>query len=128
MPVRYGIDRLEAYSTSRRLTAMTHPLLRLFNHWLFGDRVRVSCTEGQWFRLEVGQRLIAGERLLVVVTKEVISKNEKMGVHYGLVDYCAIPQDMKPLRADPVLLDSSSQMNLENRDGCLCMECFSENG
>ena len=107
---------------------MTHPLLRLFNHWLFGDRVRVSCTEGQWFRLEVGQRLIAGDRLLVVATKEMVSKNGRIGVLYGLVDYCAISQDMKPLATAPVLMDSLSQMNLENRDGCLCMECFSENG
>ena len=107
---------------------MTHPLLRLFNHWLFSDRVRVSCTEGQWLRLEVGQRLIAGDRLLVVVTKEVISKNDKTGVIYGLVDYCAIPQDVKPLATEPVLLDSSSLMNLEIRDECLRMECFRENG
>jgi len=107
---------------------MMHPLLRLFNHWVFGDRVRVSRTEGQWFRLEVGQRLIASDRLLVVVTKEVISKNARMGVLYGLVDYCAIPQDMKPLATDPVLLDNLSLLNLEIRDGCLLMECFSENG
>lgn len=56
---------------------------RFVHHWLFGDRVRIPADEGRWLRLEVGQRVIINDMLLVVACREVIQRSGKSGVRYG---------------------------------------------
>ncbi len=99
-------------------------------HWLFGDRIRVSNTEGQWLRLDVGQRVIVDDRLLVIISREVLVQDKKTGVRYSLVDHDIDAPPLKTLRDAPLplLIDNFCQIQLQWCGTCLWMDCFCENG
>ncbi|MGV3485995.1 MAG: hypothetical protein ACO1RT_16385 [Planctomycetaceae bacterium] len=104
----------------------------LLYRWLVGGRVRIASHEGQWLRLQVGQRVIINDMLLVVVSREVISRGGaaetgESGIRYGLKDLLAESSDEWVLPDPPFMLDDIGIVKCEACDGLYSVDCFCEN-
>ncbi len=74
------------------------------------DRVRVSPDVGQWLRLEVGQRVIMHDRLLVVVSRQAVSNGRKTGVRYRFCELDCLPTDKAISPVPPLMLDEAGSI------------------
>ena len=100
--------------------------------WLFGDRVRIGSHEGQWLRLEVGQRVIINDLLLVVISREVIARNGcndagEFGIHYELRSLLAEASDVFVRPDPPLMLDDIGIVKYDDCDWLYSVDCFCEN-
>lgn len=102
-------------------------VLHGFYHWLCGDRIRISSSEGQWLGLKPGQRVIFNDSLLVVTSREPISRDGVDGVRYGLADLAADTPDVSVLPTPPVMLADGDLTANGSKGSVFWLDCFCEN-
>ncbi|MCM2371147.1 hypothetical protein [Aporhodopirellula aestuarii] len=78
-------------------------LIRRIRGWLFDDRIRIAPDEGRLLNLQIGQRLILNDSLMIVVDRQDVLNSDQTAVRYCLETY---NENDACLPAAPVVIDS----------------------
>ncbi len=102
-------------------------------HALFGDPIRIAPDEGRLLRLQVGQRIVLDDALLVVTARDESRRVGEAGVRYRLVELLREPDKPVPhacLPDAPYLLDSrrlacecDAKLERDCEGACIWLDC-----
>jgi|GEM_PF-2966944 len=104
-------------------TEKTIMLIQILKRWLMNDRVRISPMTGQTLMLEVGQRVIIDNSLLVISARQTITNDACVGVRYHLIDYELADKDTCLPEAPVVITEADAVVTWQGELWAL-MDCY----
>jgi hypothetical protein len=98
-------------------------LIQMIKRWLMNDRVRISPTVGQTLMLEVGQRVIIDDSLMIISARQTISSDAGVGIRYHLIDIELADKELL-LTEPPVLITEGDAVVTRQGKLSALMDCY----